>query len=64
MKSEKEIINNLAEAVLNDAELSLDEIVWLQNHKEAVLKYGSIELAQWAGITYDEWMHNEIGYVA
>lgn len=35
--------------------VSWGEIAYLQAHRDEILELGDIELAQWAGITEEEW---------
>lgn len=34
------------------------ELVWLNENRDIVMEYGDIELAQWAGISEEEWHDN------
>ena len=41
-------------------EVSWGEIAFLQNHKQEVLEFGDMGLAEWAGITEEEWNEAKI----
>ena len=40
---------------IQEGRVSMDEIIYLQDHKNDIKRNGDIELAQWAGISEDEW---------
>lgn len=42
-----------------DENISYGEIIWLQNHKQEVLDSDDMILAQWAGISEEEWNKKE-----
>lgn len=45
---------------IENENISYAEISYLQCHKQEVLNTGDIELAQWAGITEEEWDKGEL----
>lgn len=45
---------------IEDENISYAEISYLQSHKQEVLNTGDIELAQWAGITEEEFNNGEL----
>ena len=40
--------------------IDYSEIAFLEGHKQEVLEYGDIVLAQWANITEEEWNNQEL----
>lgn len=47
-------LQSIKKSIKNE-NISYGEIAWLNNHKDEVKKSGDIELAQWAGISENEW---------
>lgn len=48
----------ICEDILNDIhkeKVFWSEIAWLTENQDVVLEYGDIELAQWAGISEEDW---------
>ena len=41
--------------IYNEVGISYDELHFLQCHQQEVLEYGDIRLAEWSGITEEEW---------
>lgn len=58
-ETQAEVANNLAiiKKSIADGNVSYDEIAYLNNHQNAVLQDGDIELAQWAGISEDTYQN-------
>lgn len=40
---------------IENENISYDEIFWLQSHRKEVLESNDIILAEWAGISEEEW---------
>ena len=57
VKKELEAINS---KITNEIDLSYDELVFLENNKEAVMEYGDIKLAEASGISEAEWNRGEL----
>lgn len=47
-------IDEIKKAIENE-NVSYEEIYWLGYHQKEVLEYGDPILAQWAGISEEEW---------
>lgn len=43
-----------------DEDISYDEIAYLNNNQQKVLEYGDIRLAEWAGISEEEWREQKL----
>lgn len=41
---------------IRNQNISYSEIAYLQSHKKEIIAMDDIELAQWAGISEDEWI--------
>ena len=57
METKEEILETLKsiQKAIEDEHVSYGEIYYLQTHKQDVLEYGDIVLAQWADISEEEW---------
>lgn len=53
------VLKEIKKSIMNE-DISMSEIAYLQSHKQAVLDFGDIELAQWADISEDEWNKQEL----
>lgn len=54
MKEHENILASIKQSI-EDENVSYGEIAYLCSHQDEVKQFGDIELAQWAGITEDEW---------
>jgi len=60
------MINNIKDELkriskeIEKEEISYSEIFFLQEHKAEVLQMGDVRLAEWAGITEEEWNKQEL----
>ena len=53
-------LTRLKNAIYNEEPMSYGEIAFLQSHQQEVLEYGDIRLAEWSGITEEEWNNQEL----
>ena len=53
-------LTRLKNTIYNEKGISYGELHFLQFHKQEVLDYGDIRLAEWAGITEEEWNNNKL----
>lgn len=53
-------LTRLKNAIYNETGVSWYELSFLQSHKQEVLQYGDIRLAEWSGITEEEWNKQEL----
>ena len=53
-------LTRLKNAIYNETGVSWYELSFLQAHKQEVLQYGDIRLAEWSGITEEEWNNQEL----
>lgn len=53
-------LTRLKNAIYNEEDISYDEILFLQCHQQEVLEYGDIRLAEWSGITEEEWNNKKL----
>lgn len=58
MEKDKNILASIKKSI-EDENVSYGEIAYLYSHQEDVKQYGDIVLAEWAGITEDEWNERE-----
>lgn len=56
--SELKMMDSIRESIENE-NISWGEIVWLQSHQEEVKVFGDELLAQWAGISEEEWFETQ-----
>lgn len=57
--SELKMLDSIQESIANE-NVSYGEILWLQSHQEEVKVFGDELLAQWAGISEDEFWDAQI----
>lgn len=48
-------LTRLKNVIYNEESISYYELNFLECHKQEVLDYGDIRLAEWSGITEQEW---------
>ena len=57
--SELKMLDSIQESIANE-NVSYDEIVWFQSHRDEVKVFGNELLAEWAGISEDEFWDAQI----
>ena len=62
LESKEEIIETLKSIreAIEDEHVSYGEIYFLETHKQDVLDFGDIVLAQWANISEEEWNQGKL----
>ena len=53
-------LTRLKNVIYNEEDISYDELYFLACHKQEVLEYGDIRLAEWSGITEQEWNNKKL----
>ena len=53
-------LTRLKNVIYNEEDISYDELYFLECHKQEVLEYGDIRLAEWSGITEQEWNNKKL----
>ena len=53
-------LTRLKNVIYNEEPISYGEIHFLECHQQEVLEYGDIRLAEWSGITEEEWNNQEL----
>ena len=52
-------IKDIEESIQNE-NVSTEELLFLQNHKQEVLETGNVRLCEWAGITEEEFNNKNL----
>ena len=56
----KQELKRLSKVIEKEQNISYSEIFFLQEHKAEIMQMGDVRLAEWSGITEEEWNNQEL----